>query len=250
MRTTSDSLVVEGVGVSYGTLDVLDDASIAVPSGMVVGLVGPNGAGKTTLVDVISGFVRPQQGRLLWEGRPISDLAPHRRARLGLGRTFQHLGLASDLSCLDHLCTGAAVPQPYRVLDPLTAPWRWRRGEADLRARGEQLLGDLGVAACAQVTAEEVPFGSARFVEVASVLARQPSILLLDEPTTGLSRAEIDRLVEVLRGVKASGTGMLVVSHDPSFVDALCDRVYALDHGRIVEAEDGQYHHPTTQTNL
>ncbi|HUF34198.1 MAG TPA: ATP-binding cassette domain-containing protein [Acidimicrobiales bacterium] len=249
MRTNSGGLVVERVGVSYGSLVVLDDASIAVPPGMVVGLVGPNGAGKTTLVDVASGFIRPLQGRVLWDGRPITDLAPHRRARLGLGRTFQHLGLASDLSCLDHLCTGAAMPQPYRVLDPLTAPWRWRRGEADLRARGEQLLGDLGVAACAHVATEEVPFGSARFVEVASVLARQPSILLLDEPTTGLSRAEIVGLVEVLKEVRASGTGMLVVSHDPSFIDALCHRVYTLDHGRIVEADDGQSHHPATETN-
>lgn len=230
------ALEVQEVTVSFGGLRALDAVSISVPQGSVVGLVGPNGAGKTTLLNAISGLQAVDSGRILLGGRDVTALPAHRRARLGIGRSFQDLGLMLDQTVQANLLAAQHLAAGYGPLDPLLRPGRHDRSERRLERRAREVSAEIGLDARWTSRVEDLPFGVARMVELAGIVAGDPGLLLLDEPTTGLDSSEAELLAELLRRLRSSGHTLLVVTHDVRFIVGLCDRTYVLAEGRLLYA--------------
>jgi ABC-type branched-subunit amino acid transport system ATPase component len=229
-------LRVEEVSVRFGGLRALDEVTVTVGPAAIVGLIGPNGAGKTTLFNCITGTVVPNRGRILLFDDDVTRVAPHRRARLGVGRTFQRLELFRSLSVLENLVVAleSHAGRGGVISDMLALPSSVEtRAQAEARAAG--LLELVGIPAQAAARAGDLPIGMARLVEVARALGTEPDLLLLDEPTSGLRRPDSARLAALLRRVRDErGTSVFIVEHDMGFVLDLCEWVYVLDFGRVL----------------
>ncbi len=232
---TPPALDVQGVSVRFGGVAALSEVSITVQPGQVVGVIGPNGAGKTTLFDVISGFVRPDAGAVLLAGTDVTGAAPDSRARLGLGRSFQNARLFPALTVRENIAVALerrTVSNP--VLGALWAP-QVRSSERRIRKQVERLVDLLGLAAYADKVLGELSTGSRRAVDVACIIALEPSLLLLDEPSSGLAQAETEALGPLLtRIVRETGCGMLVIEHDIPLVTGLSDELVAMESGRVL----------------
>jgi branched-chain amino acid transport system ATP-binding protein len=226
-------LEVRDVTVRFGGVTAVDGLSLDVHAGEIVGLIGPNGAGKTVTFNVITGLQRPDAGTVRLDGQDVTAAPPHARARLGLGRTFQIVQLYAGMSVLDNLAVAAhRFTTAGIVADALRLPSRGRSlAEAAERARA--VLQFLDLSHLAAVDAGSLPVGHARLVELARALCLRPSVLLLDEPASGLDPAETDAFVRLLARIRGTiGCAMLLVEHDMSVVMPLCDHVYAMDFGR------------------
>src|SRR5690349_1714269 len=208
------TLRVEGVTVRFGEVTAVNDVSLVVSPG-VTGLIGPNGAGKTTLFDVISGLRRPSAGRLLLDDADITAKGPHQRSRLGVARTFQRLEVFGSLTVWENV----VVALESRRRSPRLA---------------SKLLERVGIAEFAGNQADTVPTGAARLLELARALATEPRLLLLDEPSSGLDRAETDAFGELLQELSAEGRSVVLVEHDMDLVMGYCDRVHVLNLGRLL----------------
>lgn len=220
-------LEVEGLTVRFGGLVAVDGVSLSVPAGGLVGLIGPNGAGKTTLLDALTGFVRAR-GEVRFDGRRIDGLPPQRRARRGLSRTFQSLELFDDLTVGENVLT-AADP---RLLSGLLEPLRGVRGS--VAASADDALERVGLGAHRDRMPTELSNADRKLVGVARALAREPRLVLLDEPAAGLDHVSTAALGEQLRALAEDGTALLLVDHDMGLVLGVCDRVSVLDLGRLI----------------
>jgi branched-chain amino acid transport system ATP-binding protein len=220
------ALVVSDISVRFGGLQALDTVGLEVASSEIHGLIGPNGAGKTTLFNVITGLQRPTQGRVLLGPRDVTRATPHQRSQLGLGRTFQRLELFGSLTARENVLMAAE-----------TSPRKLRNGRSPA-AEAEYQLERVGILHVADEPADSLPTGLARLVETARALATSPSVLLLDEPSSGLNADETHGLGQVLRQLAAEGMGVLLVEHDMSLVMAICHRVDVLDYGQIIAQGD------------
>jgi branched-chain amino acid transport system ATP-binding protein len=227
------AIEARNVTVRFGGLVALSEVSLAVPPATIVGLVGPNGAGKTTLFGVLSGLLRPQEGDVFLAGRRITRTAPSKRARLGLARTFQQLELFMGLTVREHIVLGYRVrAQRRRLWTDLLTAGALHRESSDEHERVEQLLDLLGLRSVARTPASALPLGTARRVEVARALATRPSVVLLDEPSSGLDAAETAQLGVALRTVvEEEQVSMLLVEHDVAMVLGLSSQVAVLDFG-------------------
>lgn len=210
-------LETHAVMVRFGGVMALGGVNIVVPASQVTGLIGPNGAGKTTLFNVISGIQTPTSGSISIDDADVTRVAPHRRARLGLARTFQRLELFGSLSVRDNVRVAAELA---RVPD--VSHWV------------DVTLSRVGLSELADQTAGDLPTGSARLVEIARALATKPRLLLLDEPASGLDESETEHLGSLLRTLTAEGLGILLVEHDVGLVMRVCDSIYVLDLGLII----------------
>ncbi|MHC3003274.1 ABC transporter permease subunit [Gordonia sp. GN26] len=206
---------VRDVTVRYGAVTAVRDVGFDVRAGEIVGLIGPNGAGKTTLIDAISGFA-PAEGSVALEGSAIDGLAPHRRSRAGLGRTFQDIELYGELSVAENLAIAA------------------RRAPGDTSDNVRDVLRMLEIDHLRDVPAADLSQGQRQLVAVARVLAGQPRVALLDEPAAGLDSTESRWLGDRLRAARAHGVSMVLVDHDMDLVLSLCDRVIVLDLGEVI----------------
>jgi len=230
----SAGLVAEGVVVRFGGLVALDHVDIAAPPGRITGLIGPNGAGKTTMFNVCCGFQEPADGTVWLDGRDISGESPARRARKGLGRTFQRMELFRSLSVRDNVALAAESvhvgDDPFTQLG-LVKGGRKIRGEA--RGHADELLSRCDLTGLGDHLAGELSTGQGRLLELARALARRPQILLLDEPSSGLDVKESAAfgalLVELVRDL---GMGILMIEHDMSLVLKICEWIHVLDFGR------------------
>ena len=211
------ALAVEGVGVGFGDVRALRDVTLSIEAGTVTGLIGPNGAGKTTLLDVVSGFISPSSGQVWLEGHRLDSLPPHRRAALGLGRTFQSLELFDDMT----------VAENIRVAHEAAT------SDAALHA-SSGAASAVGLDPADSRLAAEVSHGTRKRLALARALAGGPKVLLLDEPAAGLDPEERRHLVGVLRDVAAAGAAVLLVDHDLGLVLDACDRVVVLDLGSVI----------------
>jgi branched-chain amino acid transport system ATP-binding protein len=227
-------LEVNDVSVVFGGLRALDAVSITVEPGQTVGLIGPNGAGKTTLFNVISGLQAATSGRVAFRGEDISGLAPHRRSALGIGRSFQNLGLMTDESVEVNVLAAQHLSCGYPAFGPIATPWRSLRRERELRERVTTVLTRFGLDRHRHDRVADLSFGVARFVELAAVLALGPDLLLLDEPTTCLDPGEVDRLVTAVSALGDTGHSVLVIAHNVSFVMDVCNWVYVLAAGQLL----------------
>lgn len=215
-------LRVDSVEVRFGGVHALRGVDLEVASGTLVGLIGPNGAGKTTLFNVITGLERPTAGRVLLDGIDVTGLSPHRRARLGVGRTFQRIEVFSSLTVLENVLAAAEARRS------------WGRDEPDPEGTARNCLDRVGLGHLGGERVEELPTGLLRLVEVARGLATRPKLLLLDEPGSGLDSGESQALGELLVDLVAEGTGILLVEHDVDLVMRVCEQLYVLDFGEII----------------
>jgi branched-chain amino acid transport system ATP-binding protein len=230
------ALQARDVTVRFGGLVALSDVSISVPPATIVGLVGPNGAGKTTLFHVVSGLLRPQRGEVYLSGKRVTRATPAKRARLGLARTFQQLELFMGLTTREHIVLGYRVRHAHRRLwsDLLTAGALHRESREE-QQRVDHLVDLLGLTSVAGTQVASLPLGTARRVEVGRALATDPSIVLLDEPSSGLDLNETAQLSAALRTVAAEEqVSMLLVEHDVAMVLGLSSFVSVLDFGECI----------------
>jgi ABC-type branched-subunit amino acid transport system ATPase component len=225
------------VTVRFGGVVALDQVSLAVPVGSTVGLVGPNGAGKTTLFGVLSGLIRPKAGRVTMSGTDVTGRSPQHRAHRGLARTFQRMELFTELTVREHLVVARRVKDGRERLLGMV---RDLSGFGDRPGPGEDeavddILELLGLSSVADRPALAIPLGTGRLLEVARALAAEPTVMLLDEPSSGLDVHETQQLGDALRRVRAErGTAFVLVEHNVEFVLDLSDRVTVLDFGKVL----------------
>jgi branched-chain amino acid transport system ATP-binding protein len=225
------ALAVTDLVVRFGGVTALDGVSFTVRRGEICGLIGPNGAGKTTLFDCVSRLTRPRSGRIEVAGHDLLALPAHRVARLGVARTFQHLGLVPSLSVRDNVMLGAQ--DRARFLPAMLRLPSVRAGERALRHRADAVLDRLGLAGLAGHPATGLPYGTLKRVELARALAADPALLMLDEPASGLSHGEVDELADLIQEIRGDTT-VLLVEHHMGMVMRLSETVVVLDFGRVV----------------
>lgn len=226
-------LEATGVSKSYGGIKALEDVSISVGPGEILGLVGPNGAGKTTLVDMITGHQIMDRGTITLQGSPLSG-APAVRARKGLGRTFQHPHLALELTVEENLLVGAAARRFdsawSMTLGVITDGILHRKQELE---RVHAVAEELGVPDLNELTAN-LSLGEQRLVEVARALAQNPKMMLLDEPFAGADAHSIEGIIDAIHKVQSRGHGVVLVDHNVDLLTSLADRVVLLAQGKVV----------------
>jgi branched-chain amino acid transport system ATP-binding protein len=222
------ALSVSGVSRSFGGLKAVDGVALSVAAGERRALIGPNGAGKTTLFNMIAGELAPTAGRIALFGRDVTRLPPHRRAALGLARTFQANTLFPSLTVLENLLLAVHGVSPSKLrLDRPVSSFR------EHAARARRTLEAVGLAGREDSTASALSHGEQRQLEVALALASEPRLLLLDEPTAGLSPAEARRLTDLLRKLDPS-MSLIVIEHDMEVVFGVTERITVLHYGKVV----------------
>jgi branched-chain amino acid transport system ATP-binding protein len=215
-------LRTDALTVRFGGVSALDGVAFEAAAGQVTGLIGPNGAGKTTMFNVITGFQRPNSGKVFLNGEDITRRGPLYRARMGMGRTFQRLEVFGSLSARDNVM----VALEARGRDHLS---RRARGN-----RADQLLARVGLSAEAATPADVLPTGTARLLEMARALACRPTVLLLDEASSGLGSQESTRLGDLMLELANEGMAVILVEHDMDLVMRVCDRIFVLDFGQMI----------------
>jgi branched-chain amino acid transport system ATP-binding protein len=225
----SDLLVAAGLRVTYGGVVAVDGVDLAVPAGNVVGLIGPNGAGKTSMIDALTGYHAPSAGRVTFDGRDITAMRAHLRARLGLVRTFQSVELFDDLTVEENLLVASQRMGVLKALRDLLLPiGQHPREDVDWA------LDLCGLADVADRYPSELSFGRRKLVGVARALAQRPRLVLMDEPAAGLDTDESQELGRHLRALPEAGVTVLLVDHDMGLVLSVCDEVVVLDFGRVI----------------
>jgi branched-chain amino acid transport system ATP-binding protein len=215
-------LEVDGATVRFGGNVALDAVSLAAEPGVVTGLIGPNGAGKTTLFNVITGLLPPNQGRIRLGDKDVTRLSPTRRARRGLGRTFQRLELFSLLSVRENIRVAADVRKG------------WSHDKDNPAEVVEAIIERVGLGHVADARVDSLPTGQCRLVELGRCLATKPQVLLLDEPASGQDENETVEFAQLLRALAADGVAVVLVEHDVALVMDVCTTVHVLDFGRII----------------
>jgi branched-chain amino acid transport system ATP-binding protein len=231
---TEPLLRAEGLAKRFGGVQAVRDISLAVAAGSVFAVIGPNGAGKSTLLNLMSGIHQPDAGALRFAGGDLIGLAAHRRARLGIARTFQKIRLFKQLSALDNVLAGfhrhhRLRPWQYVLHGSAFARDRLRRREA-----AQALLVFVGLERRAATLAGSLAYGEQRMLEVARALATEPRLLLVDEPAAGLNAAEVAALFRRIDDLRQRGMSVVVVEHNMDLVMSIADRVLVMDYGQML----------------
>lgn len=233
------ALDVQNVTMRFGGITAVGDLSLFVPRGSIVGLIGPNGAGKTTAFNVITGFYKPQEGNIFYEGQKITAQPPHRICAAGMARTFQNIRLFHNETALENVMIGRHVRRK--------CPW-WQaviswptcvQEEADIRAHAMSLLERLGLRDHADEKASSLPYGAQRRLEIARALATAPQFLLLDEPAAGMNPHESKELMHFIRRIRDEfGLTILLIEHDMKVVMGVCEYIWVLEYGQLIASGD------------
>ncbi|MCW5852592.1 MAG: ABC transporter ATP-binding protein [Anaerolineae bacterium] len=226
-------LEIRGLSKDFRGFRAVDQVDLDVAAGTVHAIVGPNGAGKTTFFNLLTGFLKPTEGRILLDGKDVTGLAPEQMAKLGLARSFQITSLFEQLTAVEHLALAlqSSTGLGYRF-------WQSDRVLAQFRARALAILDQVGLAEVADREVHSLPYGQKRALEVALVLALEPRLMLLDEPTSGMGLEDVDRMIALIRRVR-EGRTVVLVEHNMGVVSSLADRVTVLQYGRVIA--DGPY---------
>ena len=227
-------LAIEGLTRHFGGVRAVDGVTFAVRPQEVYGLIGPNGAGKTTLINLVTGLLRPQSGRVAIAGQDVTGWPAHRVAGCGLARTYQHIRLFPEMTALENVVAGEYLRRHAPLWRRLLLLPEDGREAAAARERGAALLDALGLGAYAAAPAGSLAYGDRRRLEIARALAARPRLLLLDEPAAGMTHAEAGRLVELIRQLPERGQAVLLVEHNMRVVMEACGRIGVLDFGRLI----------------
>jgi branched-chain amino acid transport system ATP-binding protein len=228
------ALSVERLSIRFGGLTAVEDATFEVREGEVLSLIGPNGAGKTSLFNAITGYLRAAGGEVRFRGRRLTGLKPHAIAALGVVRTFQKTSLFGGKSVLDNVLIGLHLRSHQRPVAIMLGLSAVARDEQDRRAAAWDILRFMALEAGAAEPAASLPYGEQRLLGVAIALAARPSLLLLDEPVSGMNPAEKARFMGTLAKIRERGITVLLVEHDMRTVMGVSDRVICLSQGRII----------------
>jgi len=236
--TPTPELRIAGVTRRFGGLVAVADVSLVVAGGRIHGLIGPNGAGKSTMISLISGFLRPNSGSIVFDGHELTQLEASAIARLGVARTFQRAAPLLGLSALENVTAGMHLHYRSWLGAVLLRLPAMRREARDHAEAARALLDRVGLADAAETPAGTLTFGELRFLEIARVLAMQPRVIMFDEPAAGLNQPESQLLATILRDLRHAGVGILLVDHDVPFVFDLCDEITVMESGKVIATGD------------
>jgi branched-chain amino acid transport system ATP-binding protein len=228
-------LRLDRISLAFGGVKAVSDISLSVRRGEILSVIGPNGAGKSSILNIINGVYRPQQGRIVFDGRAFADFAPEQAARLGIARTFQNLALFKGMSVIDNVIAGRNLKlrQPFLAHALRTAGAR--REAADQRAQAEAVLEFLHIQRHRDTPVGKLPYGLQKRVELARALAAEPKLLLLDEPMAGMNTEEKHEMSRfIVETNRRLGTTVVLIEHDMGVVMDISDRVVVLDYGRKI----------------
>jgi branched-chain amino acid transport system ATP-binding protein len=225
-------LIADNVTRTFGGMTAVDVAHVEIPRGAITALIGPNGAGKTTCFNLLTAFLPPTRGRIHFKGRDITGMKPALVARLGLVRSFQISAVFPHMNALENVRLAL-----QRSRGGSFDFWRSQHALDVYNDRAEQLLADVGLSGLRDVPVVELPYGQKRALEIATTLALDPEMMLLDEPTAGMGHDDVDRIVQLVRRVRAGRT-ILMVEHNLSVVEGLCDTITVLTRGRVLTEGD------------
>jgi len=229
--------VLETIGCSirFGGVQAAQDVSIAIGDWEIVGIIGPNGAGKTTTFNMITGFYTPNEGRVLFKGRDVTRLGVHERTAIGMGRTFQNVGMVKAATVLENLKTAQHLWAEYAAVAGMVGIPKTFVTEAALTERSDQILELLGLSDLAEERVADLPYGDLKRCELAVVLATDPDVLLLDEPTSGMGPEESEELGDQLLKLREEfGLSIAMIEHHVPMVVRVCDYVYCLSFGQML----------------
>ena len=229
-------LEVDQVSVRFGGHLAVSECSLRVEGGRVSGLIGPNGAGKTTTFNMICGVVQPSSGQVRLDGREISSIGTHKRARLGIGRTFQRLEVFSSLTVRENIQVGMEIRRSWSRRSAALPQYLADGGDPSPGVEIDLILEQLALGPLAEELVGSLPTGHARLVELGRALAARPSVLLLDEPASGLDDTETEAFGDLLVRLAANGLGILLVEHDVALVMRVCEHLSVLDFGQVIAA--------------
>jgi ABC-type branched-chain amino acid transport systems, ATPase component len=228
-------LEARGISKRFGGLTALDNVDFTLDEGRIASIIGPNGAGKTTFFNVFTGIYVPEEGTVTFRGTPVLGKRPDQITALGICRTFQNIRLFSNMTAVENVLVGMHSRIPLGLWDVLGRGPRWAREEAGLWTRAGELLSLVGLRAKANELARNLPYGDQRRLEIGRALASRPALLLLDEPTAGMTQSEARGLMDLLRRlVRELALTVLLIEHNMRVVMAVSDRVTVLDHGQKI----------------
>lgn len=228
-------LEVTQLGISFGGLRAVDELSMKIEKGGLVGLIGPNGAGKTTVFNMLTGVYRPTDGGIRLDGQNLIGKKPYEICKLGVARTFQNIRLFSQLSVLDNVKTGLHNQTTYSLAESLLHIGSYRRKEKQMDERALEILHVFELDRVADYQAANLPYGQQRKLEIARALATKPKLLLLDEPAAGMNPNETAELMETIELVrKMFGVTVLLIEHDMRLVSGICEYLYVLNFGKLL----------------
>ncbi|MBV9484669.1 MAG: ABC transporter ATP-binding protein [Frankiaceae bacterium] len=234
-------LEVHGLTKKFGGLAAVGDLTMQVNEWEIVGLMGPNGAGKTTAFNCITGFYKPTGGRIYYDGQDITGMAPHRKAALGIGRTFQNVGMVKSETVLENLLTAQHTQAAYGAMAAIAGTTVVRQREREMAKHADAILELLGLTEVRDRRLGGLSYGTLKLLELGCALAVEPDLLLLDEPSSGMGPEEAHDLgLRLLALRRELGLTMLLIEHHVPLVTAVCDYVYVLDFGRLLAEGDAE----------
>nr|WP_245581249.1 ABC transporter ATP-binding protein [Propionicicella superfundia] len=225
--------------MQFGGLKAVNDVSMQIHTGEIVGLIGPNGAGKTTFFNCLTGLYKPTSGSVEFIGRPLPP-RPRKVVREGMARTFQNIRLFHNMTALENVMVGRYCRTKTNAIDAIFRLPRHRREEREATARSRELLAFVGLEKHADTLSRNLPYGDQRRLEIARALATDPKLLLLDEPTAGMNPQETREAEDLIFRIRDLGLAILVIEHDMRFIFNLCDRVYCLVRGEVLVEGPGE----------
>jgi len=230
------ALEIIDVGIQFGGLKAVQNVSLYVNPGELVGLIGPNGAGKTTLFNLITGIYRPTWGRILIDGQDIQAFRAYEITnQCGCARTFQNIRLFRNLSVLNNVLVASHKKINYGLVSILIQSKKFMENEKQIRREAMDLLKIFNLDHKADELARNLPYGEQRKLEIVRALSTKPKILFLDEPAAGMNDSETAQLLKLVRFIRDDfKIGILVIEHDMKFIMGLCERIYVLDHGQLI----------------
>ena len=231
---TSTVLHVSDISKRFGGLQALSGVDMKIERGQVYGLIGPNGAGKTTFFNVITGLYTPDTGKFELAGKPYEPTAVHKVARAGIARTFQNIRLFAEMTALENVMVGRHVRTHSGLIGAVFRTKAFKREEAEIRARAQELLDYVGIGKYADFRARTLSYGDQRRLEIARALATDPQLIALDEPAAGMNATEKVQLRELIDRIRNDHRTILLIEHDVKLVMGLCDRVTVLDYGKPI----------------
>ena len=224
-------LAARGLTKRFDGLVANNAIDLEVPAGSLFGVIGPNGAGKTTFFNMLSGFLEPTDGTILFDGKDITNIGQDKIAAMGLIRTFQLVQMFQGMTAAENVEVGTHLRTRGGIASALVRPPWLRRQEAEIRAKARELLDFVGLGSQADMNAELLPYGQQRLLEVARAMAAEPRLLLLDEPAAGLNAHETDALADVIQHINERGVTVLLIEHDVALVTRIAHRIAVLDFG-------------------
>jgi branched-chain amino acid transport system ATP-binding protein len=233
VKAEGPTLRIDELSVGFGGLLALDHVSMSADYGQIVGVIGPNGAGKTTLFNVICGFVRADSGAITYNGASLEHRQPHDLNKLGIARTLQGIGLCGGLTVLENVMLGAQARLRCDIGSAFLGSWRSSREERRVATSARELLDQFDIGSYAQQLPSTLPYAIQKRTALARALISAPSLLLLDEPASGLSEDAMDELAMLIRSL-APRMGILLVEHHMDLVMSLCDRIVVLNFGQVI----------------